>query len=404
MHDTSKPSSQLNPFLLPQEEVLEKQNKKKQLRIGLIKEQDENETRVPITPEGVHQLVDMGHEVLVEKDTGIGSRFTPTDYAEVGAFICDEKEKVFDADILLKISPLNKAEVSLLRQGQTLFSSLHLASSTEAYFRSLMQKKITAIAFELIQDEYGEYPVLRSMCEIAGTYSVGIGSRYLSHDHQGKGILLGGITGVTPTEVLILGAGTAAEYAARTAIGMGALVKVFDSDIQRLQTLKHRIGHEIFTSVLHTPVLKKAFETADVVISSLQRMRLSSFFLVPEDMVMAMKKGSVIVDIHIDQGSSFETGRVTSPEDPVYREHGVIHYMVPNMTAQVGRTASIAFSNVLLPLLTDEARCGGIKQQVKENVGVRNGMYMFNGILTQEFIGNHFGIPYKDLDLLLAAF
>jgi alanine dehydrogenase len=404
MHDTPKPLSRMSPIMLPKEEVLEKQKKGKQLRIGIIKEEDRNETRVPLTPEGTQQLVDMGHEVFIENNAGIGSRFTPTDYSEAGAFVVDEKAKVFDVDILLKISPLNPSEVALLKPGQTLFSSLHLATREESYFRNLMQKRVTAIAFELLQDDYEEFPVLRSMCEIAGTFSVGIGSRYLSNYNDGKGILLGGITGVTPAEVLILGAGTAAEYAARTAFGMGADVKIFDFDMRRLQSMKHRLGREIFTSVLHAPVLKKAFGTADLVISTLQRLHRSRFYLVPEEMVMEMKKGSVIVDMHIDQGSSFETGRVTTPENPVYREHDVIHYMVPNMTAQVGRTASIAISNVLMPLLMDEARCGGIQNQILENYGVRQGMYLYNGILTQEFIGSYFGIPYKDLDLLLAAF
>ena len=390
--------------MLPQEEVLERQKKGKQLKIGILKERGIHETRVPLTPESAGQLVQMGHEVLVEQDAGSGSRFTTRDYTEHGALVCHSQAEVFSADILLKVSPLEADEIVQVKTGQTIISSLHLATRDEHFFRSMMKKRVTAIAFELLQDDYHEFPVLRSMCEIAGTVSVGIGSRYLTNYDQGKGILLGGITGVTPAEVLILGAGTAAEYAARTAIGMGAIVKVFDNDQRRLRSLKHSLNREIFTSVLHQPVLTKAFETADLVISTMQRLHRNRFYLVPEDMVRKMKQGSVIVDMHIDQGSSFETGHVTTPEQPVYREHGVIHYMVPNMTSQVGRTASIAISNVLLPLLMDKGRCGGIMQQLIENNGVRQGVYLFNGILTQEFIGSYFGIPYKDIDLLLAAF
>ncbi len=404
MHETDKPFSHLQSVLLPQEEMLDKQKKGKQLKIGIVGELDPHETRVPLSPEGVEQLIDVGHEVLVEKDAGVGSRFSDHDYSEAGAQVIDEKEKLFTADILLKISPLTEQEISLLHGGQTLFSGLHLATRDEAYFRSLMKKKTTAIAFELLQDDYNEYPVLRSMCEIAGTVSVGIGSKYLSTFDHGKGILLGGITGLTPSEVLILGAGTAAEYATRTALGMGAIVKVFDPVIPRLRNLKQQVGQEIFTSVMHPPVLKKAFETADLVISTLQRLHRKSFYLVPEDLVRIMKKGSVLVDMHIDQGSSFETGRVTTPDNPVYREHGVIHYMVPNITAQVGRTASIALSNVLIPVLLDEGRCGGIQQQIMENYGVRHGVYLYNGILTHEMIGNHYHLPFKDINLLLAAF
>lgn len=404
MHETDTSRTQLHPTMLPREEVLALQQKGKKLKIGILREKNDHETRVPLTPEAAEQLVNMGHEVFVESKAGLGSRFTAQDYSEAGARVFTEKPGIFEADILLKISPLDDHEIQFLRHGQTLISSLHLATRDARYYRSLMQKKVTAIAFELLQDDYHEFPVLRSMCEIAGTVSIGIGSRYLSTYDRGKGILLGGITGVTPAEVVILGTGTAAEYAARTALGMGAVVKVFDNDLKRLRSLKHSLNREIFTSVLHLPVLRKAFETADLVVSSFQRLQQDRFFLVPEDLVMGMKKGSVIVDMHIDQGSSFETGRVTTPDKPVYREHGVIHYMLPNMTAQVGRTASIAISNVLLPLLMDKGRCGGIHQQMMENRGVRHGVYVYNGILTQEFIGSYFDLPYKDIDLLLAAF
>lgn len=295
MHETDKPLSHLQSLMFPQEEMLDVQKKGKKLKIGVIGESDSNETRISLTPEGVEQLVQADHQVMIEKDAGIGSRFTSHDYTEAGAAVVEEKEKLFEADILLKVSPLSNQEIGLLRGGQTLISSLHLATRKESYFRALMKKKTTAIAFELLQDDYHEYPVLRSMCEIAGTVSVGIGSRYLSTFDHGKGILLGGITGITPTEVVILGAGTAAEYATRTALGMGANVKVFDPIIPRLRTLKHRVGQEVFTSVLHPPVLKKAFETADLVISTLQRLHRKSFYMVPEDLVMSMKKGSVLV-------------------------------------------------------------------------------------------------------------
>lgn len=384
--------------------MLDKQRKGKQLKVGVIAESDSNETRIPLSPEGIEQLVKAGHQVYVEKGAGTGSRFSSHDFSEAGASVVDKKEELFAVDILLKISPLNEVEIGLLRGGQTLISSLYLATRDEEYFRSLMQKKTTAIAFELLQDDYQEFPVLRSMCEIAGTVSVGIGSRYLSTFDHGKGILLGGITGLTPSEVLILGAGTASEYATRTALGMGAVVKVFDNVIPRLRDLKQRVGQEVFTSVMHPPVLKKAFETADLVISTLQRLHHKSFYMVSEDLVMSMKKGSVLIDMHIDQGSSFETGRLTTPDNPVYREHGVIHYMVPNITALVGRTASVALSNVLIPLLLDKGRCGGVHQQILENYGVRQGVYIYNGTLTHEMIGNHFRIPYQDIDLLLAAF
>jgi len=404
MQESAKPLSYYQPEMIPREEVLDREHKGKQLKIGVLAESDHFETRIPITPQGVELLLENNHEVFLESNAGKGSRFTDNDYAEVGARIISEKNKVFEADILLKVSPLLPEEIEFLKPGQTIITSLNLATRNEGYFTRLMGKRVTAMAFELLKDENHEFPVLRSMCEIAGTVSVRIGAQYLSNTGKGKGILLGGITGITPAEVVILGAGTAAEYAARTVLGMGAVVKIFDHALPALQKIKHRIGREVFTSVMHPPVLKKTLETADLVISTLQRLDRRSFFLVPEEMIMGMKKGSVIIDIHIDQGSSFETGHPTSPADPVYEEHGVIHYMAQNLTAMVPRTASIALSNVMIPLLLNSGRNGGIHQLIRDDLGARHGVYLFNGILTHEMIGNYFGISSNDIDLLLAAF
>lgn len=404
MQDSGKPLSYYQPEMIPREEVLDRQKKGKQLKIGVLAESDPFETRIPITPQGVELLVQNSHQVLLEKNAGTGSRYIDIDYSEVGATIVTKKIKVFEADVLLKVSPLLPEEIELLRPGQTIITSLHLATRSENYFTRLMEKRVTAMAFELLKDDCHEFPILRSMSEIAGTVSVRIGAQYLSNTDKGKGILLGGITGVTPAEVVILGAGTAAEYAARTVIGMGAVVKIFDNGLPALQKIKHRLGREVFTSVMHPPVLKKALKTADLVISTLQRLDRKSFFLVPEEMVMGMKKGSVIMDIYIDQGSSFETGHLTTPSSPVYQKHGVIHYMAQNLPAMVPRTASIALSNVMIPLLINSGLFGGINHLIRDDLGARNGVYLFNGILTHEMIGNYYGISSKDIDLLLAAF
>lgn len=404
MEETGKPLSYYQHGILPKEETLDREKKGKQLIIGLLKESDPQETRIPLTPQSVELLVQGGHRVLIERGAGEGARFSDHDYSETGAEVAEDKSQVLESTILLKVSPLEKNELALLGPGKTIITSLHLATRDEQYFQELIRRKVTAIAFELLQDEVMEFPVLRSMDEIAGTVAVNIGSSLLSSRDNGKGILLGGITGITPAEVVILGAGTAGEYAARTATGMGAIVKVFDRSIPTLRSLKHSLGQELFTSVLHPPVLKKAFETADLVISTLQRIHEDSFFLVPEEMIMTMKAGSVLIDIHIDQGSSFETGIYISPEKPVYIRHGVLHYMVPNLPAKVARTASIALSNVFLPLLLDKGKCGGVQQLIREDRGVREGVYLYNGILTNEMIGNRFGITSKDINLMLAAF
>ncbi len=390
--------------MIPKEETLDREKRGKQLIIGLLKESDPKETRIALTPQSVELLIQSGHRVLVERGAGDGARFYDRDYSEAGAELAEDKGRVMEATVLLKVSPLEKTDISLLGPGRTVISSLHLATRDETYFQELMRRKVTAVAFELLQDEVMEFPVLRSMCEIAGTVAVNIGSSLLSSEGDGKGILLGGITGITPSEVMILGAGSAGEYAARTAIGMGATVKIFDRSIPLLRSLKHTLGQELFTSVLHQPVLRKAFETADLVISTLQRIHEDSFFLVPEEMIMSMKAGSVLIDIHVDQGSSFETGIYTSAEKPVYNKHGVVHYMVPNLPARVARTASIALSNVFLPLLLDKGKCGGVQQLIMDDRGFRNGVYLYNGILTNEMIGNRFGITSKDINLLMAAF
>jgi len=404
MQEPGKPLSYYQPEMIPREEILDQGQKGKKIKITVLAEKDPFETRVPVTPQGVELLTEIGHTVYVEAGAGMGSRFTDKDYSEGGASLLSEKKDLFETDVLLKVSPLLPEEIEFLKPGQTLLTSLHLATRDENYFRDLIDKRVNAIAFELLKDDFQQFPILRSMCEIAGTVSVRIGAQYLSNTDKGKGILLGGITGVTPTEVVLLGAGTAAEYAARTVMGMGGVVKIFDLAIPALQKIKQRIGREVFTSVMHPPVLKKTLETADLVISTLQRLDRRAFFLVPEDMIMGMKKGSVVLDIHIDQGSSFETGHLTKQSDPVYLKHGVIHYMAPNLTAMVPRTASIALSNVIIPLLLNSGRFGGIQQLIRDDLGARHGVYLFNGILTHEMIGNYYGIPSKDIDLLLAAF
>jgi alanine dehydrogenase len=404
MEDTGKPISFFQHGMMPKEETLDREKKGKNFIIGIPKETDPKETRIPLTPQAVYQLVEDGHRVLVERGAGMGAKFADHVYSEAGGELVSDKATLFEASMILKVSPLTRQEIDLLGPGKTIMTSLQLATRDESYFQDLIRHKVTAIAFELIEDDAQELPVQRSMCEIAGTVAVTMGANLLSSASNGKGILLGGITGVTPAEVVILGAGSAAETAARTALGMGAIVKVFDRSITNLRSLKHYIGQEIFTSVMHPPVLKKAFNTADLVISTLQRLHQDSFYLIPEDIIMTMKPGSVLIDIHVDQGSSFETGIFTSREEPVFTRHSVVHYMVPNLPSKVARTASIALSNVLVPILVDKGLCGGILQLIKEDLGVRKGVYLYNGILTNEWIGNQFGITSKDIDLLLSAF
>ncbi len=390
--------------LLPQEEMLEVETKKRQLTIGIPKEAQKYENRVALTPEAVGQLVDSGHEVHIESGAGEASNYLDTDYSELGGLISSRKEEVYQSDIVLKIAPLSMEEIDMLSEQQIVISSLHLNSQTKQFIQKLLRKKVTAVAFENIKDEHNCHPVVQSMSTIAGNTSILIAAEYLGNSRGGKGVLLGGIPGITPAEVVILGAGTAAESAARAAMGLGAHVKVFDNSVHRLRRLQNNIGQQIYTSVFHRRVLERSLKAADVLIGAMYLIEKGPRFMVTEEMVKLMKKGAVIVDISIDQGGCIETSVCKTQVDPTYTKHGVIHYCVPNLPSRVARTASIAISNVFLPLLLNMSESGSLQRYLKDNPGVRNGVYIFNGILTNNFIGKHFDIPSQDIDLLMAAF
>ncbi len=390
--------------LLPQEEMLELGKKPKKLVIGIPKESYLYESRVALTPEAVEILVNAGHEIVIESNAGKAANYSDNDYSECGGFIVSNKDSIYRCDIILKVAPLTLAEIDLLKGNQLIISSLHINAQLESYVRTLLEKKVTAISFENLSDQKGGYPVVQLMSEIAGNTSILIAAEYLSNVHKGKGVFLGGITGITPAEVTILGAGTAGEFAARAAMGLGADVKIFDHSLDRLRKIQQRLGRRLYTSVFHPQVMQKSLRSTDVLIGALNLVEKGPRYLVNEEMVMGMKKGSVIVDISIDQGGCIETSRCTNHQEPVFEEHGVIHYCVPNIPSRVARTASIALSNVFNPLLLKIGENGGIKNLLKEDIGVRKGVYIYNGILTNNYIGNYFGIPSKDIDLLMAAF
>jgi alanine dehydrogenase len=400
---TSKTFNLQQQGLLPQEEKLEVAKKQYQLTIGIPKENNIHESRIPLTPEAVEGLVNCGHIVMIEKEAGISANYSDTDFSEKGGLIVDNAE-IFKADIILKIAPLTVEEIGFLKENQIVLSSLHYRDYSEENIRALMQKRITAVSFENIKDQNNCYPIVRSMSEIAGNTAVLIAAEYLSNVNKGKGVMLGGITGITPAEVVILGSGTAAESAARAAMGLGAFVKIIDSSIPDMEQLQHHLGMRLYTSVLHPQVLRKAFRSADVVIGAIHFADENSRFVVTEDMVAKMKKGSVIVDISIDQGGCFETSECRDHGNPVYTKYDVIHYCVPNIPSRVARTASIAMSNVISPLLHEIADYGGITNKLKSDIGLRHGIYLYNGILTNMLIGNKLGIPSKDINLLMAAF
>lgn len=391
--------------LLPQEEMLETGRKRKKLIIGIPLEDPKTENRLALTPEAVELLVGNGHDILIEKGAGENASYSDTDFSENGGFIVDTREKVFSADVILKVAPLTLKEINFLKGNQLVISSLEIAKQSKKIINALVRKKVTAIAFENIMDRYEQYPVVRSMNEIAGITSVLIAAEYLSNVRGGKGVMLGGITGITPAEVVILGAGTAAEYASRAALGLGATVKIFDQSVHHLGELQKSVGRRLQTSVFHPRVLEKNLKSADVVIGALSLPgSQKAHYYITGDMVKVMKKGSVIVDISIDQGGCVETSECRTHKDPVFERHGVVHYSVSNIPSRVARTASIALSNVFVPILLELGKSGGIKAHLKDNRGLRKGVYLFNGILTNSIIGDKFGLLSKDIDLLLAAF
>lgn len=390
--------------LLPLEETLEISRKKQSLYIGIPRETEFQEHRVALVPEAVSLIVSNGHRVIVETNAGKQAFFSDRDYSEAGAEIAFSPEKVYEADIILKVTPPSKKEIDLLKHKQTLFSALQLTVQPEDTLRELMKKKVTAIAWDYIQDEHGMYPIIRSMGEIAGNASVLIAAELLSNVNKGKGLIMGGIAGIAPVEVVIIGAGTVGSYAARNALALGASVKVFDNSVSKLRRLQNELGQRVFTSVIQPKVLEKNLRRADVAIGALRAPHGRTPCVVSESMVENMKQGSVIVDVSIDQGGCFETSKVTTHERPTFEKHGVVHYCVPNVASRVSRTASFALSNIFAPLVLEIADGGGCEKLIRTQKGFRHGVYIYNGTLTSSYLGETFHLPYKDLDLLITAF
>ena len=388
----------------PREEMLEVRKRKNNLIIGIPLETAYDENRVALAPEAAGLLTQHGHQILVQSRAGENSFFPDEAYAAAGCQIVYSASEVFQADIVLKIAPVSDQEMQFVRSGQVIFSTVALPMQKTDYFRALMRKKVTAVAFELVRDKANTFPLVRGMSEIAGNTAILIAAEYLSHKAFGKGRMFGGLSGITPTEVVILGAGTVGESAVRAAMGLGAMVKVFDPSVYRLRRLQNNLNARVFTSIIQPRVLLKSLKTADVVIGAIHSSWGRTPVVVSEDMVRKMKSGSVIVDVSIDQGGCVETSSVTTHSDPVFKKHGVTHYCVPNIASGVPNTASYVFSNFFAPVLLTIGEEGGTENMLKRDPGVRKGVYMLNGTLTNPYIGESFRLPSQDIDLLMAAF
>ena len=386
------------------EETLEYTPQKKSIFIGIPKENSFQENRIALTPQAVTILINNGNRVVIESQAGIASSFTDNEYSEGGAQIAYDKKEVFNADLILKTAPISEEESELLKKDQIIFSPIHIPSLSKKQLEIFLEKKIIAIALGQIKDDAGNFPIVRSMSQIAGVHSVQIASKYLSNVQGGKGILMGGIAGVPPANVVIIGAGMVGEYAVRTALGCGAQVKVFDNSIYRLMRLQRTVGQTVFTSVIDPLILSKALEEADIAIGALKPQKGLAPLVVTESMVQRMKSGSVIIDVSIDNGGCFETSELTTHENPVFVKHDVIHYCVPNIASAVSNTASQAISNILMPLiLSFSDSVGGSDSIINNKPGLISATYIYKGKLTSKVLSKKFNMKFIDLNLILST-
>ena len=377
--------------------------KKRKLTIGLPKESSLREYRIALTPAAVRQISAHGHRVVIEAGAGLQSNYSDHQYSEAGAEILKSKEEVFKSKVLLKVVPPSLKETALLQPNQLLISPLQIPIITKEYIESLRQKRVIAVAMEYMQDGGGSYPIVRILSEIAGMSSVMVAAELLSNINGGPGILLGGVSGVPPAKVVILGAGVVAEFATRTALGMGAQVRIFDNNIYKLMRLQTTLGQHIYTSALDPETINKELENADVVIGAIHSKSGRTPIVISEEQVQMMPEGSVIIDVSIDQGGCIETSEVTTHENPTFVKHGVTHYCVPNIASRVSRTASVAISNILAPILINAGDTIGIKSLIFNNIGLRQGVYTYKGCLTNMYLSRRFNINYTNLDLLITS-
>jgi len=386
-----------------QEEVLDIPHRSKPLLIGIPKEIAFQENRIALTPDAVGVLVANDHAVVVEHNAGEGSHYTDKDYSEAGARIVYDRSEIFKSPILVKSAPVVEEDLPLLQLNQTIISPIHLSALKSIHIEKMMEKKITALSFENLKDDSGTYPIVRSMSEIAGSAVMLIAGQYLSSFNNGKGVLLGGISGIPPTKVVIIGAGIVGEFATRNALALGASVKVFDNNVYRLKQLQNNLGQRCWTSVLEPRILAKQLKTCEVAVGALSNEYGRAPVVVTEEMVAAMRPGSIIIDVAIDRGGCFETSEMTSHENPIIIKHDVMHYGVPNIPSGFARTASQSISNVLMPLLLQISDEGGMEEMVWHNINLREGIYMFKGAVTDFYISQKFDLKYTDLNLLIAS-
>jgi alanine dehydrogenase len=403
MEQKRKPSITASFSYLPLEETLEIVPKKEQLFIGIPREDNFPENRVPLTPSAVSVIVNNGHQVWIEHNAGEKSFYYDNDYSEAGAKICYSKEELYQANIIIKAAPITDNEIAFMQLKQIVIAPMHMPGLSIERVQQMQQKKIIAIDSGGIKDQAGYYPIVRGMSEIAGVFAINTAAQLLTNNADGKGILLGGLSGVPPCQVIILGAGTVGENAARTAIGLGAQVKIFDNNLYKLSRVQRNLGQHIYTSVMDPVLLADELMNTDVLIGALKPHKGETPIVVSEEMVANMKAGSVIIDVSIDCGGCVETSEVTTHENPTFKKYDVTHYCVPNIPSAVSRTASQCLSNIIMPMMLDAFKSGGFESLITNQLGFRSAVYIYNGFITNEHMGNKLNLKYTSIELLLTS-
>lgn len=397
-------SQHSSPFsrqqLLPQEETLEILKQKGELFIGIPKENQYQEKRICLTPDAVNAITANGHKILIESGAGLSANYSDLEYTNAGAEITRDTKKVFGCPIILKVEPPTPQEILLINPQSTIISALQIKTQNKKYFEELAKKRITAIAFEYIRDDEGKYPAVRSLSEIAGISSVLIASEIMAATNKGNGLMFGNISGVPPVEVVIIGAGTVGEFAARSALGLGANIKIFDNSISKLRSIQTNLRQTVYTSTIQPKNLLKALKRCDVAIGA-TRGKDRSPVVVTNTMVEQMKKGAVIIDVSIDMGGCFESSEVTTHDNPILIKNGVLHYGVPNIPSRYPKTASISISNIFTPYLLKIGEDGGFENALRFDKGLRSGLYLYHGILTNKSVGEWFDLSYSDINFLI---
>lgn len=385
-----------------QEERLAVDTKNAKLVIGVPRERDMDEHRILLNPAAVQVLVQNGNEILIESGAGLLAGWEDKEYASAGASISSDANSIFQCDIIAKVAPPNKKEIAMMKGNQTLISALQLRTRDRDFFKALADKKITGIALEEIRDADDQSALRIAMSEIAGQQAARLGASLLAEGLSGKrkGKLMGGVPGVAPASVLVIGAGVAGMAAVRLSRGMGAEVVLLDQSISKLRYATEQMGGGLVTELIQESVLKNRLQHVDVVIGALSPIEGRTPMVVTEEMVELMPVGSVIIDISIDSGGCFETSEITSHGEPTFVVHDVLHYCVPNMNSAVGNTSSIAMSNIVGPMLLQLSGNGGVKESLHFDLNIRAGLYLYGGLLTKRHLGEHFDLPYSSDDLL----